>query len=134
MRLNRALLPLLVEFVRRPLPPVQVSLRLLMLVVVFVGVFYWLWITSDRLRAAQAYHGMEAVRVTMHRDGSPPTPTKISAWHAAMARHYRDSAARAEAMMVAILLACVCSAVWVLFRHILQPVGRVRSKRTPSVR
>jgi hypothetical protein len=134
MRINRPLLALLVEFLRRPLPPVQVSVRVLMLVVVLVGVSCWLWTTSARLRTAEAFHAWESVRSTMHGIGSAPSPTKITAWHAAMARHYRDSAACIEAIMAAIFLACLSFVVWAGLRRFVHFVRLRRSEGMPSDR
>ena len=98
MRADIPLLPLTIEFRRRPLRPLRFSLRWLLLIVAVSGMFFSLVAEAFRLDRATSYHALQAVEVT--KDRSPSyDPTSLSRWHSAMAEKYRDAWERLDLLL-----------------------------------
>ena len=98
MRADIPLLPLTIEFRRRPLHPLRFSLRWLLLIVAVSGMFFFLVAEAFRLDQATSYHALQAVEVT--KDRSPSyDPTSLSRWHSAMAEKYRDAWERLDLLL-----------------------------------
>jgi hypothetical protein len=88
MRADMPLLPFTIEVRRRPLHPLRLSLRWLLLMVGVSGMFFFLVHEAHRVGQATSYHAIRAVEVT--KDKSPSyDPTPMSRWHSAMAQKYR---------------------------------------------
>ena len=104
MRADIPLLPLTIEFRRRRLHPLRISLRWLLLMVAVSGMFFFLVGKARRLGQATSYHAIQAVEVT--KDRSPSyDPTSLSRWHSAMAEKYRDAWERLDLLLLVLLLA-----------------------------
>ena len=104
MRADIPLLPLTIEFRRRPLRPLRFSLRWLLLIVAVSGMLFFLVGEAHRLGQATSYHAIRAVEVT--KDRSPSyDPMPMSRWHSAMAQKYRDAWERLDLLLCALLLA-----------------------------
>jgi len=98
MQANIPLLPLAIEFRRRPLHPLRFSLGWLLLVIAVSGMFFFLVGKARRLGQATSYHAIQAVEVT--KDRSPSyDPTSLSRWHSAMAEKYRDAWERLDLLL-----------------------------------
>ena len=98
MRADIPLLPLTIEFRRRPLRPLRFSLRWLLLMVAVSGVFFFLVEEAHRVGEAMSYHAMQAVEVTRDR---PPSydPMPMSRWHSTMALNYRAAAEQLDLLL-----------------------------------
>ena len=104
MRADIPLLPLTIEFRRRPLRLLRFSLRWLLLMVALSGVFFLLVEEAHRVGEAMSYHAMQVVEVT--RDRSPSyDPMPMSRWHSAMAERYRDAWERLDLLLFVFLIA-----------------------------
>ena len=104
MRAEIPLLPLTIEFRRRPLRPLRFSLRWLLLIVAVSGMFFFLVAEARRLAQGTSYHAIQAVEVTKDRSPSyDPMPT--SRWHSAMAQKYRDAWERLDLLLFVFIMA-----------------------------
>ena len=104
MRADIPLLPLTVEFRRRPLHPMRFSLRWLILMVAVAGMFFALVGEAHRLGQATNYHLIRAVEVT--KDRSPSyDPMPMSRWHSAKAQQYRDAWERLDRLQFVFIMA-----------------------------
>ena len=104
MRANIPLLPLTIEFRRRPLLPLRFSLRWLLLIVAVSGMFFFLVTEARRLAQATSYHAIRAVEVT--KDRSPTyDPMQVSRWHSAMAQQYRNGRAQLDLLQFVFIMA-----------------------------
>ena len=123
MRADIPLLPLTIEFRRRRLHPLRISLRWLLLMVAVSGMFFYLVGEARRLGQAMSYHAIQAVEVT--KDRSPSyDPMPVSRWHSAMAQKYRDAWKRLDLLLCVLLLALAIVIV-------LGVLGRVVSRNRP---
>lgn len=104
MRADIPLLPLTIEFRRRPLRPLRFSLRWLLLVVALSGMFFFLVGEACRLGQATSYHMIRAVEVTKDRSTSYD-PMPMSRWHSAMAQQYRDAWERLDLLQFVFIMA-----------------------------
>jgi hypothetical protein len=120
MHINVPLLPLSVEFHVRPLRPLRLSIRSLMLLVVLAGIFLALRMEADRQGRAMSYHAEQAVLVTVNRS---PTydPTPLSNWHAARSQQYQVVFERLDHLILLFFIAI--AAVLALF-----VIGRVAAR------
>ena len=104
MRADIPLLPLTIEFRRRPLRPLRFSLRWLLLLVAVSGMFFCLVGEAQRLSHATSYHAIQAVEVT--KDRSPSSdPMPVSRWHSAMAEKYRAAWERLDLLQFVFIIA-----------------------------
>src|SRR3954465_10458323 len=104
MRADIPLLPLTVEFRRRPLRPLRFSLGWLLLIVAVSGMFFFLVGEARRLGQATTYHATRAAEVTQDRSPSYD-PMPMSRWHSAMAQKYRDAWERLDPMQFVLIMA-----------------------------
>ena len=117
MHINVPLLPLSVEFRRRPLRPLRFSIRALMLVVVLAGMFFTLVTELRRQGQAMSYHAEQSVLVTMNR--SPTNdPIPLANWHAARSQEYRAVVERLDFLLFLVVM--TIGAVLTLFA-----IGRI---------
>src|SRR5215831_18175995 len=98
MRADIPLLPLTIEFRRRPLRPLRFSLRWLLLLVALSGIFFCLFAETHRLSQATSYHAIQAIEVTKNRSPSA-NPMPMSRWHSAMAEKYRAAWERLDLLV-----------------------------------
>ena len=104
MRADIPLLPLTIEFRRRRLHPLRISLRWLLLIVAVSGMFFYLVGEARRLGQATSYHAIQAVEVT--KDRSPSyDPMPVSRWHSAMAQQYRNGRAQLDLLQFVFIMA-----------------------------
>jgi hypothetical protein len=104
MQANIPLLPLAIEFRRRPLHPLRFSLGWLLLVIAVSGMFFFLVGEARRVGQAMSYHAIQAVEVT--KDRSPSyDPMPMSRWHSAMAQKYRDAWERLDLLQFVFIIA-----------------------------
>jgi hypothetical protein len=104
MRVGVPLLPITVEFRRRPLRPLRFSLKWLLLMVAASGAFFFVVGEARRVSEAMSYHAMQVVEVT--RDRSPSyDPMPMSRWHSAMAEIYRGAWERLDLLLFVLLIA-----------------------------
>ena len=103
MRANIPLLPLSIEFRRRPLRPLRFSLRWLLLIVAISGMFFYLVAEASRLAQATSYHAIQAVEVTRNRSTSYD-PMPMSRRHSAMAQQYQAEWGRIEFLLFVFIL------------------------------
>ena len=104
MRVDVPLLPLTIEFRRRPLRPLRFSLRWLLLIVAVSGMFFYLVGEARRVGQATSYHAIQAVEVTKSRSPSYD-PMPVSRWHSAMAQRYRDAWERLDLLLFLFIIA-----------------------------
>jgi hypothetical protein len=104
MRADIPLLPLTVEFRRRPLHPLRFSLRWLILMVAVAGMFFALVGEARRQNQAMSYHASQAVAATMNRSPSHD-PMPMSRRHSAMAQKYRDTCERLDFLLFVFIIA-----------------------------
>jgi hypothetical protein len=95
MRADIPLLPITIEFRRRPLHPLRFSLRWLLLMVAVSGMFFFLVGKAFRLAQAASYHRIRAVE----------GPMPMSRWHSAMAQQYRDAWERLDLLLCVFIMA-----------------------------
>src|SRR4051812_30466801 len=104
MRADIPLLPLTIEFRRRPLHPLRFSIRWILLMVAVSGTFFFLFGEAHRLAQATSYHAIRAVEVT--KDRSPSyDPMPMSRWHSAMAQQYRGAWERLDLLLFVFIMA-----------------------------
>src|SRR3954447_10900205 len=104
MRADIPLLPLTIEFRRRPLHPMRFSLRWLILMVAVAGMFFALVGEERCLGQATSYHAIQAVEETKDRSSSHD-PMPMSRWHSAMAQKYRDAWERLDLLQFVFIIA-----------------------------
>jgi hypothetical protein len=104
MRADIPLLPLTIDIRWRPLPPLQFSIRALLLVVAAAAMFLALLGELRRLSQAMSYHAVQAVEVTRLRSPSYD-PTPMSRWHSTMSQSYRADFERMDLLVYLFILA-----------------------------
>jgi|SRR6516165_7888523 hypothetical protein len=103
MRADIPLLPLTIEFRRRPLHPVRFSLKWLLIMVAVSGMLFFLLGEALRLGQATNYHVMQAVEVAKDQSASYD-PMPMSRWHSAMAEKYRAAWGRLDLLLFVFIM------------------------------
>jgi hypothetical protein len=107
VRLNIPLLPILVEVRRRPLPPLRVSIRGLMIAVLLAGLFFALVAKLGRVSQALSYHTDQIIKAYASPSKSPPYGiTPLETWHVTKMMEYRAAHERLDLTVLVAFMAC----------------------------
>jgi hypothetical protein len=125
MRINIPLLPILVEVRRRPLRPLRISIRGLMIAVILAGLFFSLIAWLGRLNQAMNYYADQLSKATASRSKSAPSGlTPLETWHMKKLMEYRATYDRVDLSSFALFMACVSLAVVAVLGRVLHGSSR----------